>query len=127
MPRIVADTNIYISALNFAGTADEVLAPGRAGLIEICISPAILDEIGGVLARKFRWSTMRVREARAAIGHFTVLVHPRETLSVVSDDEADNRILECAVFEASRRMQFRMTGHRDQWDCNHIPGYHSLL
>jgi len=25
VPRIVADTNIYISALNFAGTADEVL------------------------------------------------------------------------------------------------------
>jgi predicted nucleic acid-binding protein len=35
VPRIVADTNIYISALNFAGTADEVLALGRAGLIEI--------------------------------------------------------------------------------------------
>jgi len=46
VPRIVADTNIYISALNFAGTADEVLALGRAGLIEICISPALLDEIG---------------------------------------------------------------------------------
>jgi predicted nucleic acid-binding protein len=45
VPRIVADTNIYISALNFAGTADEVLALGRAGLVEICISRAILDEI----------------------------------------------------------------------------------
>jgi len=97
VPRIVADTNIYISALNFAGTADEVLALGRAGLIEICISPAILDEVSGVLARKFHWSTTRVREARAAIGHFTALVHPRGSLSVVSDDEADNRIVECAL------------------------------
>ena len=97
MPRIVADTNIYISALNFAGTADEVLALGRAGLIEICISPAILDEIDGVLPRKFRWSATRVREARAAIGHFTVLVHPQESVSVVREDEADNRILECAL------------------------------
>jgi hypothetical protein len=35
VPRIVADTNIYISALNFAGSADKVLALGRAGLIEI--------------------------------------------------------------------------------------------
>jgi uncharacterized protein len=97
VPRIVADTNIYISALNFAGTADEVLALGRAGLIEVCISPAILDEIGGVLVRKFRWSVTRAREARAAIGHFTVLVHPQESLNVVREDEADNRILECAV------------------------------
>ena len=88
MPRIVAYTNIYISALNFSGMADEVLALGRAG--------PILDEIGGVLARKFRWSATRVREARAAIGDFTVLVHPREPVSVVREDEADNRILECA-------------------------------
>ena len=89
MPRIVADTNIYISALNFSGKADEVLALGRAGLI--------LDEIGGVLARKFRWSATRMREARAAIGDFTVLVHPRQPVSVVREDEADNRILECAL------------------------------
>ena len=89
MPRIVADTNIYISALNFSGMADEVLALGRAG--------PILDEIGGVLARKFRWSATRMREARAAIGDFTVLVHPREPVSVVREDEADNRILECAL------------------------------
>jgi len=89
VPRIVADTNIYISALNFSGKADEVLALGRAG--------PILDEIGGVLARKFRWSATRVREARAAIGDFTVLVHPREPVSVVREDEADNRILECAL------------------------------
>jgi len=89
VPRIVADTNIYISALNFSGMADEVLALGRAG--------PILDEIGGVLARKFRWSATRVREARAAIGDFTVLVHPREPVSVVREDEADNRILECAL------------------------------
>ena len=97
MPRIVADTNIYISALNFAGTADEVLALGRAGLIEIFISPAILDEISGVLAAKFRWSAARVREARAAIRTFTILVHPQETVSLVREDEADNRILECAL------------------------------
>ncbi len=25
--RVVADTNVYISALNFGGTAEEVLAP----------------------------------------------------------------------------------------------------
>src|SRR6267378_3917379 len=74
--------NIYISALNFAGTADEVLALGRAGLIELCISRAILDETEGVLIRKFRWSTPRAREAMQAIRAFTVLVH---------------RILECAL------------------------------
>ena len=36
---------------------------GRAGPIEIYISPANLDEVAGVLARKFGWSR-RVSEKR---------------------------------------------------------------
>jgi putative PIN family toxin of toxin-antitoxin system len=55
--RVVADTNVYISALNFGGTADEVLALGRKQEILIFVSPSILKEIRGVLIRKFRWST----------------------------------------------------------------------
>ena len=70
MPRIVAD---------------EVLALGRAGLIELCNSRAILDETEGVLIRKFRWSTPRAREAMQAIRAFTVLVHPREPVSLVRE------------------------------------------
>lgn len=97
MPRIVADTNIYISALNFAGAADELLALGRAGVIEVFISPPILEEIAGVLLRKFRWTPPRVREAARAIRSFAVLVNPEESLNIVRDDEPDNRILECAV------------------------------
>jgi uncharacterized protein len=97
VPRVVADTNIYVSALNFAGTADEVLALGRAGLIEVYISPPILDEVTGVLARKFAWSAARIREATQVIGNFTVLIHPTERVNLVREDEADNRILECAL------------------------------
>jgi predicted nucleic acid-binding protein len=76
VPRIVADTNVYISAPNFAGTADEVLALGRAGVIEVFISPAILEEIEIVLVRKFRWAPPRVREAVRAIRRFAALVNP---------------------------------------------------
>jgi putative PIN family toxin of toxin-antitoxin system len=95
--RIVADTNVYISALNFAGTADEVLALGRAGAIEVFISPPILEEIETVLVRKFRWAAPRVGEAVRAIRRFAVLVNPREPVTIVRDDETDNRILECAL------------------------------
>jgi putative PIN family toxin of toxin-antitoxin system len=95
--RIVADTNVYISALNFAGTADEVLALGRAGAIEVFISPPILEEIETVLVRKFRWAAPRVREAVRTIRRFGVVVNPGELLNVVQEDEADNRILECAL------------------------------
>jgi putative PIN family toxin of toxin-antitoxin system len=97
VPRIVADTNVYISALNFAGTADEVLALGRAGVIAVFISPPILEEIETVLVRKFRWAAPRVREAVRAIRRFAVLVNPGESVNIVREDEPDNRILECAL------------------------------
>jgi uncharacterized protein len=95
--RIVADTNVCISALNFAGTADEVLALGRAGVIQVFISPPILEEIETVLVRKFRWAAPRVREAVRTIRRFAVLVNPGEPVNLVRADEPDNRILECAL------------------------------
>lgn len=95
--RLVADTNVYISALNFGGTAEEILVLGRAQGFQLCISPSILKEIEGVLIWKFKWSAKRVRQALAVIQEFTELVHPRETIHVITADEADNRILECAL------------------------------
>jgi putative PIN family toxin of toxin-antitoxin system len=97
VPRVVADTNVYIFALSFAGTADEVLALGRAGVIEVFVSPPILDEIEGVLLRKFRWTAPRVREAARAIRSCAAVVTPEESVNVVREDEPDNRILECAL------------------------------
>jgi putative PIN family toxin of toxin-antitoxin system len=107
--RTVADTNVYISALNFGGAADEVLALGRRNAVAIYISPPILKEIEGVLVRKFNWSAASAREACTAIRAFTRLVRPQEKLDVIKEDEPDNRILECAV-EANARVM--VTGDR---------------
>jgi putative PIN family toxin of toxin-antitoxin system len=95
--RAVADTNVYVSALNFGGTAEEVLARARAGALDLFTSPPILTEIEGVLIRKFGWSATRAREAITLIEDFTRRVHPVERLRVVVEDEPDNRILECAL------------------------------
>lgn len=97
VPRVVADTNVYISALNFSGTADDVVALGRVGVVQLFISQPILEEIEGVLMRKFGWAAPRVREAAKAIRGFAVVVNPSEPVSVVHEDEPDNRILECAI------------------------------
>ena len=97
MLSVVADTNVYISALNFGGSADEVLALGRAGRIAIFVCLPIIEETEGVLLRKFGWSRGRVREASAVIRTFTRLVHPHVRLEVIKEDEPDNRVLECAL------------------------------
>jgi putative PIN family toxin of toxin-antitoxin system len=118
--RVVADTNVYISALNFGGTADEVLALGRKQEILIFVSPSILKEIRGVLIRKFRWSTKDAQEAITSIGDFTELVHPKERIELIKDDEPDNRILECAL---EAKANFIITGDRPKAiaDGSHKP------
>jgi len=94
--RIVVDTNVYVSALNFGGVPDQVLELARRR-IELFISMPIVREVGGVLKRKFRWPSNRAREAAATIREFASSVEPTEQLAVVQKDEADNRVLECAV------------------------------
>ena len=97
MLRVVADTNIYISALNFGGGPDQVLALARRGRIELFVSKPILDEIEGVLRRKFRWPPGRIREALTTIHEFAKEVSPTERVTAVEKDEPDNRVLECAL------------------------------
>ena len=97
MLRIVVDTNVYVSALNFGGVPDQVLELARRGRIELFVSMPIVREVEGVLKRKFRWPSNRAREAAATIREFASSVEPTEQLAVVQKDEADNRVLECAV------------------------------
>jgi putative PIN family toxin of toxin-antitoxin system len=95
--RAVADTNVYISALNFGGTAEEVLTLARVRTLELFTSPSILEEVEGVLIRKFDWSARRAREAVELIRDFARVIHPESRVQVVTEDEPDNRILECAL------------------------------
>lgn len=102
MIRIVADTNVYISALNFGGVAEQVLSLARQHRITLFISLPILQEIEGVLmGPKFQWSAARAREAIVEIGDFAQLVEPTQRISVITADEPDNRILECALEAAA--------------------------
>lgn len=94
MIRVVADTNVYISALNFGG---EVLSLARAGDIALFVSPPLIDQVEGVLLGKFRWSARRTREALAGLRKFTHLVHPKEKITAIKEDDPDNRVLDCAV------------------------------
>ena len=97
MIRVVADTNIYISAWHFGGVADQVLALAREKSFELYISEPIIREIEGVLIYKFNWSKQRVEEAAAVIAGFSQGVVPTIKLDQIEEDDADNRILECAV------------------------------
>jgi len=95
--RVVADTNVYISALNFGGVPDQVLALARRSVIAMFVSKPILQEIEGVLNGKFQWLPNRTRDALVTIAEFAKEVRPVERVAVIEKDEPDNRVLECAL------------------------------
>ena len=76
--RAVADSNVYVSALNFGGAAEDVLALARAGAVTLFVSSPILDEVERVLIKTFDWSTRSAKDAIAAIRGFTTVVRPKE-------------------------------------------------
>jgi putative PIN family toxin of toxin-antitoxin system len=97
MVGVTADSNIYISALNFGGAPDKVLDLARAGEIELHISDDILGEVLRVLRDKFRWSEEAVALAKDRLADFTKTIQPGQAVQLVEADPTDNRILECAL------------------------------
>ena len=110
MRRVTADSNIYISALNFGGKPLQVLELARAGEIELAISNAIITETSRILHHKFHWKPEDVTDAVEQILRFTKYLHADYTLDVVPTDPDDNRVLECALKAGSDTL---VTGDTD--------------
>ena len=119
MIKVTADTNIYLSALNFGGKPQQLLELARAGKIEIAISNAIITEISRILYNKFYWARADVAEAVDLILAFTKYVHPTRRFDAVSTDPDDNQVLECADEAGSEVI---VTGDRDLLTLHNFEG-----
>jgi len=106
---VVFDTNVLVSALALpSGRGDAALRKIVDGEDSLALSRPILDELLGVLARKFahdREALARVAVFLSEVGEF---VEPTESLAVLAG-EPDNRILECALAAGA---QLVVTGDR---------------
>ena len=65
--RVTADTNVYISALNYNGPPRAFLRLAADGDVRLAFSNDILEEIVETLRRKFRWPEDSVFEARETL------------------------------------------------------------
>ena len=108
--KVVFDTNILVSAVVFPG------GRGEAALLriieerdELLLSKPILDELLGVLARKFSRNSEELARLAVFLSDLATTVRPRKRLRVVKDGP-DNRVLECALAGRADRI---VTGDRD--------------
>lgn len=97
MKRVVADTNILVSAVQFGGKPKHLLDLAADGQVDLAISEAIVAETLRVLRDKFHRTPEWLTEAEQQLRVVARLVEPAESLRVIEADPTDDRILECAV------------------------------
>ena len=95
--RVVLDTNVIVSALNFPGNERMVLELALRGRFELCLSPFILEEVAGVLTRKFDWDEERTAQVLQGIENAAAVVDPPRLPELIEGGHPDNRVLECAL------------------------------
>ncbi len=97
MLKVVLDTNVIVSGLNFqTSNPAKILILVALGEVVNFTSRHILKETRHILVKKFSWTPGEVEAAEVWLTTFFQSVHPKSHISVIADDP-DNRILECAV------------------------------
>ena len=95
--RVVFDTNVYISAFSYPeGVPFRIWRQAVKGRFVLLVSPVIMREIAKVL-RRLQWSEREVVRHLKLVARVAQIVVPSIAVHAVSEDETDNRILECAV------------------------------
>jgi len=98
VPKVVVDTNVFVSAVLLKGPSSRVLEKWKEGKFILLFSPDIFDEYFEVLARpKFNQEERDIRELAELLTEKGLAMEPRARLKIVEKDPTDNKFLECAV------------------------------
>ena len=107
--RVVADTNIFISALVFGGLPGSFLDLAFLRSFQLVTSPILLHELDEKLRLKFALSADDADRVRAKLESAALVIEPNLALTVITDDPDDDRVLECAV---AGRVDYIVSGDR---------------
>lgn len=106
MKRVVADTDVLVSALQFGGKPKQLLDLAVDGQVDLAISAGIIAETIRVPGQRFDRESDWLTEAERQLRVVARIAAPTGTIQAIEADPADDRILECAVAagaEVSRR------------------------
>ena len=95
--KVVLDTNVIISALNFPGNERMVLELALRGRFEFCLSRFILEEVAGVLVRKLGWDEECTAQVLRVIENAATVIDSTPLPEVVGGGHAASRVLQCAL------------------------------
>lgn len=96
IPRIVLDTNIYVSVLRYGGKPKQVLDHALYGEFQLLISAPLKMELERILRDRFSYLPREIVATAAFLWSRAEWVVPNHPLDLCPD-ETDNRVLECAI------------------------------
>jgi putative PIN family toxin of toxin-antitoxin system len=94
--RIVFDTNIFIAAALKGGFSENIMEMAAARIVMLITSEEILAELKQKLLAKFYWRENEADFFISYIRKISEIIPISETVSVISRDPDDNKILACA-------------------------------
>lgn len=95
-PRVVFDTNIYISAFLYRGNPRTALHLAIAGRAQLLVSEPLKLELQRVLLDKFNFTEHQFDAITDPLWKHAEWIAPRRRLALCPD-ELENRVLECAL------------------------------
>jgi len=97
MLRVVADTNVYVSAFNFGGAAETILRLVGRKTFLLYLSDASAEEIEEVLSEKFGYSPAAVQVVMRKASRLTRRVARTRVRVRESAAPDDDKVLACAL------------------------------
>lgn len=124
--RVVADTNVLVSALLWSGLPHRLLAIAEAGHLTLYTSPVLIQELAGVLSRqKFasRLDALRVSVEELIAGYVRLahVILPQPMAPVILEDPEDDAVLACAL---AARAEYVISGDGHLLSLTHYRSIH---
>ncbi len=99
MPKVVLDLNVLIAALlSEKGSSYELVRLCASGKITGYTSKTMMGKFKEVIQRDYKVPLEHAEQMAEVFLQFLKLVEPDLKLQVVTQDDEDNRIVECAVY-----------------------------
>ena len=98
IPKIVIDTNVFISELLFRGSTSRLVSFWQKGMVSVLLSSEVLKEYAKVLAYpKFKLTKKEIRGViEQELLPYVIPVKVKNHLDVITQDPSDNKFLELA-------------------------------
>lgn len=99
--RVVADTNVLLSATFWAGDSNTIIQKVEMGDVGLILSKEIIGELSRVLAYKeiqdkIRNKSLEMKRTVERYVSLATVIEPSSEIAIIKDDPDDNKVLECA-------------------------------